>query len=358
MSEYIINFQNGRTGEHIATVSGKQAKFLMDHSDFLKTLVDINSSQKTFTIPIDFPHGRTEIFKKIIRGQPVGKYVYDHGHKSVVWNSLSDEEEALIAKDLQNGTLRSTVQKERQRVLYEVLHYLMLDPTVEERFLKIENVNNSNKERLRRKNITRKRVLNVATNLAGENESNNYYLMEKAREKAIPFLNEDTIEKLIEKHKNYLYGRYAPHSKRELEKYMSKKNIEKRNTIQEERTKQMKLNLERQQKNLERRQSRRLRRGRAYNNNNNNNNNESEWWLMTELNNARRDPFYFYKGGPYNEDTIRQTNLAPFQMKSLNKLSNIEFERYLRSLRKEGEEKYLPYQGPLVGNLYGNTNVY
>ena len=173
MTDYILNFQDGDTGEHIATISGKRAKYLMDHSDFLKTLIEINSSERTFTIPVHFPHGRAEIFKKILRGYPVGRYIRARGgEKEIQWNPLSNEEEALIAKGLKNGSIRSTLQKERESVILEVLRYLMLDSDAEMEYLKIENLNNESKELVRRRNITQRRYQGKANQILAYNQYN------------------------------------------------------------------------------------------------------------------------------------------------------------------------------------------
>jgi hypothetical protein len=365
MSDIVVDFVNEKTGEHIK-ISGKETTFLLRHSDLLRNLVEMFPGDKFFKISIqNFPYGRTEIFKKILRGQPVGKYIYNHGKKEVEWYPLAKEEEELIAKNLKKGTLQSTLQKERERVLYEILSFLMLDPSVEKEFLKIKNLNNFNKERLRRKNITRKRIEATERNLYTQLANNNYYhnIKREAERITIPYLNEDTIENLVEKHKNYLYGTYAPSNRLELIKLLNKNNIEKRNKIQNARKEKMLSNLYKQEKNITRR--RRMPRGR-YNNNNNDRLEEEEKRLQEEFNNARHDPLYFYNSGPYNTENILRQNLAPFREDPLNnyyyreerlpKMTTEQFERYLRSLRKEGEEKGLPYQGPLVGNLYGNAN--
>ena len=66
------------------------------------------------------------------------------------------------------------------------------------------------------------------------------------------------------------------------------------------------------------------------------------------------NPLYYYEKSGFDTENLLKKYLKPFH----NKLNSTgeDFERYLRSLQREGEEKYLPYQGPLVGNLFGNQS--
>lgn len=362
MGDYILNFVEAETNAPIATLAGRDANFLIQHSDLVKSLLEINASQRILTIPVGMPHGRMEIFKKILRKEPVGRYVLENRRKVVKWNPLSKEEERLIVNELGNGLSDDLLQSERERVLHTVLHYLMLDPSVEEKFLRIENLNNSNKETRRRNKITRKRIMNKEVNLATRNpneyQNNIYDLQDEAARVTVPFLNEDKIENLVEKHKNLIYGTYARRNRNQLEKRMTAKNIANRNRRVETLQREQQERIARLERELERAYQHMNRFHRADPNNNNWVNAEDQIFaLQEELENERRNLYPQYEGGPFNTNLLMEINLAPFRNKNLKKMSDIEFERYLRSLRKEGEEKTLPYQGPLVGNFYGNQNL-
>ena len=341
---------------------------MIEHSDLVKTLLEINSSQRIVTIPVGMPHGRMEIFKKILRKEPVGKYVLENGRKVVKWNPLSKEEERLIANELGNGVSEYLLQSERKRVLHTILQFLLLDDSVEDKFLRIENLNNSNKETRRRNKIGQNRIVQRQINAAMENQNQNngYYYQEEARRKAMPFLNEDTIDRLLEKHKNYVYGTYAPTNRTTLAKRLTAKNIANRNTTIGPRKREKEKQIEKLRRDLEKARRNRDRFRERYNYADNNwgiaeNHNDHVQQLEEELEaktqNQRNNPYSLYEDGPFNIRILTETNLAPFRNKELEKMSDIEFERYLRSLRKKGNEKYLPYQGPLVGNLYGNQTV-
>jgi hypothetical protein len=330
---YIINFVD-KDGNNFDTISGKPAKWLIQHSALLQTFHEIEPTATTFTVPVDMPYGRQELFRKIIKGFPVAEWgVNNIGRNVVVYNPVSEEEEALIANIVKKGNGETTVQKEREKAVQDTLSFLMMDPEAEARMLRIQYPKNNNaREMSRRRNITKKRKNNIVQRLAQNayHNTNGNYLQQQANEEVIPFLDEDTIEDLIEKHKDLLYGIYGSryYSRVRIDKLLNKKNIEERDKKQEEYKK--------------RRAKERTRRRRYhYNNNNydplvNNSNNERNFNL-------------------YNVELLEEY-FKPFKNIEPHKMSSREFERYLRSLRREGEEKYLPYQGPLVGNLFGNTN--
>lgn len=340
---YVINFQDGATGEHIATFAGKEAQYLIDHSDFLYELVETDPSGRTITIPVNFPYGRTQIFKKLLRGYPLGEYIHLNGQKAIQWYPLSEEEEEIIAKGLKNGTLRSTLQKERERVIFEVLHYLMLDSEAETKFLKID-YKNKTKEMNRRRNITKRRQHEKLNQLLlGRNINNNMNLIgtqHDAERFAIPYLNENKIENFIEKHKNYLYATYAPTRRNKLHLLLNKKNVNTRNKMQQKHEKETETRLKNKEKKLKRMIGR-------------NDYNDYERNLQYEFGSARQNP---YEGGPYNTNYLSEVNLAPFRNLKLENMSSVDFERYLRSLRREGEEKHLPNQNVSLGNFFGNRN--
>lgn len=330
---YIINFVD-ENGNNFDTVSGKNAKFLMKYSELLRTLHEIDPNERIFTVPVKMPYGRQELFQKILKGYPVAEWRENtYANTYTAWfKPVSDEEEEIIADQIKKG-IASDVQEERIKAVFDTLSFLMMDPWAEDRMITIEYPKNENaRERMRRHAITHKRRDNTFRRIAPNayHNTNNYGLEQNVIEKTIPFLNEDTIEDLIEKHKDLLYRILRPryYSTVRLNKLMNEKDIAVRNK-QWEAYKKRKEN-ERKTRRQHMRYNNNYHYRYYYNNNNNNNN---------DLYNVERLEEYF----------------KPFPV-DVSKMSSREFERYLRSLRREGEEKYLPYQGPLVGNLFGNQS--
>jgi hypothetical protein len=331
-TNYIINFVD-KDGNNFDTVSGRLAKRLMSYSQLLRTLHEIEPLETTFTIPIDMPYGRLETFKKLIKGYPVVEYRLVNGKEVMWYKPLSDEEEAIIANEESKGTLKGTVQEERERVIFDVLSFLMIDPRVEHIFITYEDKTSpENKEFIRRRTVTQKRRDNIYKTLTPMlyHNTNEYAVERQVNARAMPFLNEDKIDEIVEKHKDYLYGVYRPryYSTVRIDKLLNKKDIEERN-------KKLKAFNNARVKKPTRR--------RKYSNNSNN------FYNRSNNNNNNNDRLY-------DPQEIFNTYLEPFSSIDIRSMPSREFERYLRSLRREGEEKYLPNQGPLVGNLFGNTN--
>ena len=345
------------------TLSGKQAREIIKHSGLLQSVLEEDPALKKLTVPISLPYGREALFKKLMTGQPVGRHVLTpSGFDYVEFFPLSPEEEEIINTvvntDSKNFFVREfqfplmdEVNLERQQAIEDVLRFFMFDdPRFAQRFVKIEPLGEENQETLRRKKISMKRFN------PGKSRQQAYPLMwySNAGEladplpntKALPFLNEDTIESLVEKHKNYLFGMHNPVNKKRLNQYLTRKNQKNRQKRFEE---QKDARLKSLANQVNRRRYRRTR-GRA---------NENDYYnnsLNANLEESQTNPYYFYEHSNFDVDSILNRNLYPFSNKPLNRMSSLEFERYLRSLRREGEEKYLPYQGPLVGNFFGNTN--
>ena len=329
---YIINFVD-ENGNNFDTISGKNAKFLMKYSELLRTLHEIDPTERIFTVPVKMPYGRQELFLKILKGYPVAEWLVDeNGRGKIIYKPVSDEEEEIIANQIKEG-IAFDVQEERKQAVFDTLSFLMMDPWAEERMITVEYPKNKNaRERMRRYNVTQKRKHNTYMRLAqnANHNANNYWLELNVIEQTMPFLNEDTIEDLIEKHKDLLYGILRPryYSTVRLNKLMNEKDIAARDKQWEAYR-----GHRRQVRNTRRRHMRYNNNyyNRYYYNSNNNNNND------------------------YYNVQLLEEYFKPFPV-DVSKMSSREFERYLRSLRREGEEKYLPYQGPLVGNLFGNQS--
>lgn len=307
-----VEFFDRRTGGPIVSLSGPKAQWLFEHSQLLQTLVEAEPEEKHFQIPVDFPSDRVQIFRKLLKGIPVGELINTRNGIAASYDPLGPEEEANIQRNINEGRLNAeNIYMERARVVMEVLQFLMLEPGTEAELIPFRKNTKNNNEEKRRRRITRKRKEKNQGNLG--------------------YLSEDLIEDLIEEHKNLLYSLHHHKGPNALRMYLTKKNINTRN---------------KRQRNFEERlvrhsrQRARSRYNRHYNDYVNNYNNDyNDYNVQGPFNNVDTFPFHLFE------------NVNPGEMTS------IEFERYLRSKLRKGEELALPKDPNYnVGNFFGNRN--
>lgn len=302
-----VEFFDRRTGGPIVSLSGPKAQWLFEHSQLLQTLVEAEPEEKHFQIPVDFPSDRVQIFRKLLKGIPVGELINTRNGIAASYDPLGPEEEANIQRNINEGRLNpENIYMERARVVMEVLQFLMLEPGTEAELIPFrKNTKNKNEQR-RRERITRKR----------QQKGNN-----------LGYLNEDTIDRLLENHKNLLYATHGYRGPEIMRTYMTKKNYNSR---------------KKRQNNFEDRMVQESRRRAQARNRGNYNN----WNNYNEQNIS----------GPF--DNVR--NLFPYHsFENVNPvdMTSIEFERYLRSKLRKGEELALPKDPNYnVGNFFGNRN--
>ena len=308
-----VEFFDKETGGPIASFSGEKAAWLFEHSQLLQTLREFEPEETRFVVPVDFPSDRVQIFRKVLKKIPIGTEHQSYWGKYYTYNTLGPMEEAAIQKNINEGRLRqANIEDERERVIQEVLHFLMLDREAENSLMVYRQHKNKNEnEQKRRNRITRKRRANKNYNLG--------------------YLNEDTIDKLIEEHKNLLYSVHRYKEPEAMRLYLSKKNSNTRNKRQQ--------NFEDRLVKESTRRARARQRGN-YNNYNNYNNN---WNNNQSIH------------GPFNNTS----NTFPYELfENVNpiEMTSVEFERYLRSKLRKGEELALPYQGNLRLNTFFQKN--
>lgn len=326
-----IEFYDEATEGPVATVSGNKARFLAKHSELIQTLMEIDPTAKHLQVPVSFPGDRLRIFAQLMKDMPLGFY---HGARGpnwpgtneVSWYPLGPEEERNIQANFNKVPKQHSIYKdeffdrERYKIIIEVLQFLMLSPEGEEDFIRLNSFNNrrnqnSNRlEKKRRERATRRAKTGTA---ALNNRS---------------YLNENNIEREVEAHKNYLY---AIHKKNptKLQSLLTRNNIATRKQNQNAINAEI-ANLERQIRNLGRKGY-----GTRYSEGNYYNSLDYYREKIEELEQDRHEIYNrYYNSSSYN-------NKPP-----------LVYERELRGSRREGVEKHLPYQGPLVGNFFGNTN--
>ena len=292
---FTLDFLNADTGLPLVTVRGSVAKWFAENSAYIREIVGIEPEKKGYTIHVSLPTDRALILGKILRGEPLGvRVVEPSGIPTIVWHPLGPLEEADIQAEFSDNP--GEINKERGRVIQQVLQYLMIDPDVEGEVIQIElrpAFNNSELEEGRRERIT----------LSRKNRP--------LSKKRIPYLNENTIEKYVEGHKNYIYKKYlqTPNRKTILQKFMTKKNIENRNN------------------RLSKHATRHF--------------GPHGSWKAS----SNRHPF---------NDLYIPSELGI--NKNYPRMKSVNFEKYLRSLRGRAE-KNLPYQGNFhLENLFGNQS--
>ena len=233
--EYIFDFVDQNSRNHILTIYGKQAKDILNHSPLLQHVFENSPTERKLTIPISFPYGRIDVFKKLMKGDTVGQYVLKPNPSGgklnpyirfVEFDPLSPEEEEVI-DNLSNdnelyqeptrveslpGPLLGKFHVERARAIRDILRFFLFDPHYAATFVKIRPLSDNNTEKQRRLNIVRNRHVKNKQNFYNRHPfwNPNENLDNGILESTVPFLDEDTIEDLIEKHKNYLFGMYHP----------------------------------------------------------------------------------------------------------------------------------------------------
>jgi hypothetical protein len=271
----------------------------------IREIIDIEPGKQGYTIHVNLPTDRALILRKLLRQETMGMRQWASVY--IDYYPLGPLEEAELYRYLQSEREKKglfgpprplEISEERGRVIQQVLQYLMLDHEAELQMILIEQpgLNTGQLENLRRSGIT-------------ETRRHSHIPQQRGR----PFLNENTIEKYVEGHKNYIYKKYLqnPDRKEIYQRFMSKKNVENRN------------------KKL-RTSTRRYR--SQYNNYNSNYGNN--------------------QAGPFNFVRIpRELGIN----KNYPKMTSVNFERYVRSLRGKAE-KNLPYQGNFhLENLFGTN---
>ena len=209
---FTLDFIDDNTGLPLTTVRGDVAIWFAQNSALIREIIEIDPGKQGYTIHVSLPTDRALILRKILRGEPVG--VKDWNSDYVEFYPLGPLEEKDIKAAVGNSKVE--LNRERARVIQQVLQYLIVDPDVEGEVVLAEYPKRTNEqqERVRRSNIThRRKYSNIP------------------QQRGLPFLNENTIEKYVEGHKNYLYKKYLQHPDRKavLQKFMSKQNVENRN---------------------------------------------------------------------------------------------------------------------------------
>jgi len=387
--EYILDFIDLYSGQTIITVSGKQAKNILKHSELLRnilrddssdTSLEIQNQQETIfkklAIPVAFPHGREETFKKILRGNTLGEYVlkvkspnkYGNINYDVVveFDPLSPEEEKMI-KDLPEKTKKGSsfqkliyiddhfpgpvfgrVQVERAKAIRDILRFFMFDPAFVTSLIKIRPL--SEEDQFRRNYGTReygKHIIDRYKMYGNQFDILNNKNLAVLNE--LPYLNEDTIQNLVEKHKNYLFGLYDPNLRRssKLKTLMTRKNVDKRQAIFTGYKEGANKKLSARERAARRRLTRRT--------GSNNNNVNRAYQNLENIESNLRDPSYYYNRSPYNVRYLNDTDFAAFQNIPIDKMSSIEFETYLRRLAREQEAYNEAYRSAFHENGEGSS---
>lgn len=131
-----IQFVNSQTNAPLVTIKGPMLDFLMERSGLIQQQLELSNTTGHFLkLPIgDFPTDRRTVFTKILKGLPVGKISSRGG---IEYYPLGSEEERAIAQEVDRQMLayggavnrEFLLNKERERVLYEILQYLLLEPS-------------------------------------------------------------------------------------------------------------------------------------------------------------------------------------------------------------------------------------
>ena len=325
-----IEFYDAETGGPVATVSGKKASFLAKHSELIQILMEIEPTVKHLQVPVSFPGDRLRIFAQLMKDMPLGFYHGAHGPNwpganEVSWYPLGPEEERNIQANFNKMPKQHSIYKdeffdrERYKIILEVLQFLMLSPEGEEDFIRLNSFNNrrnqnSNRlEKKRRERATRRAKTGTA---ALNNRS---------------YLNENNIEREVEAHKNYLY---AIHKKNptKLHSLLTRNNIATRKQNQNAINAEI-ADLERTINSLGRKGY-----GSRYS--------EQNYY----------DSLEYYKEKIEELEKRKYNILDRYYNNTYRNMPPLAYERELRGSRREGVEKHLPYQGPLVGNFFGNQN--
>ncbi len=220
-----IEFYDKDKNAPIDNLTGEPLKWLIQHSQLIRNIIDSFPGEKHLVIPVSFPTDRVQLFRKLIRGLPVGFY----NRKGIIeLYPLGPLEERNIENTVGNSP--KNVQEERAKVLKEVVDYLILDEDLYPFFVELNNMRDNSK---RLKN-TRKRLINR------------------------PTLNENTIYEALENHKNRIYTIYHKDAKKRLPFVMNYRNIKVRNKIlnnartrKEKQLKNLNANIKNQKKAIE-----------------------------------------------------------------------------------------------------------
>ena len=346
-----IEFYDEDTGAPIDNLSGAAARWLAEHSGLIQLVLEGNPAQQHLQIPVSMPSDRIQTFRKIIRGIPVGYTVYN----GVEFYPLGPQEEKNIENAFQAvknnwfGNLEYYRRVARSQTMKEVLQYLMLDDEGKERMLLFDdhnvryNNNNNEKELKRRENHTRKFRAKRNRNQwkfanMSENEIEKY--MEARGASLNDYMNENAIETRLEGHRYDLYTKYRNRNPEKLATLLSKNTIAKLNKQRNATRKNIMKQQEELRKDIEELQKIK-----------NRTKNDEEW---DYYDNKQRDLYGYLDA--FNNDSYNEYGPNYYNNRKTNNMSNVAYEKYLRSLRRPGVEKYLPYQGPLIGNFFGNQN--
>lgn len=382
-----IEFYEEDTGGPIHTVTGRPVPWLVQHSGLIQLLLEDDPTVRHLRVPVSMPTDRIQTFRKIIKGYPIGSYTK---HGEFIIDPLGSQEEKAIEKNVKNRRFNS-VQEARAYAIQEILQYLMIDVEdfdgilIYEPYTPPKNVNNNiyasnnEKEMKRRANVTRKRKAILFAEPNGYMSSNEVDKFYKNKNNAIKreglvvpeFLNEDTIENYVEKHKNYLYELYHSYPKgvEKLKKLLTVKNKEKRNKIlanaRAERDKEIeerKAEYDKDEKELTAIISRLMKKQKASSYGSRALEEEIDYYdhKLDQLRNEYSDLFNGsnYNGLPFTASRYgygRGEPLINDPTQKFHNMSAVNFERYLRSKRGK-EEKELPYRGSIIGNLFGPNN--
>jgi hypothetical protein len=143
-----IQFVNAKTNAPLITVKGDMLEFLRKRSGLVKELLELsNAKQRFLTLPLDaFPQDRRMTFIHMLKGLPVGKMKMDG---SIQYYPLGSDEERDIASEVEkqletpygrSAGYQALVNRERERVLVEIMQYLLLSPEDIDRFFIIDPV--------------------------------------------------------------------------------------------------------------------------------------------------------------------------------------------------------------------------
>jgi hypothetical protein len=291
-----IQFIAAESGALLATVKGETARFLLENSDLIKTILEIDDqeSSRVLVIPISgFPTDRRILFTNILNGIPIGKVLRNEIPQ---YYPLPPREEQNVQRSINakiksgNSKNHSEIQaEERLEVIFDTMRYLLIpDALIWEMLIfdsedetpsSINNMINSNV------NVHKKWLYST-----------------------------DQMAKLDERNREY------------LKKYFNdiRRNYDER-----------KENVEKQHK----KQSR----YRRYRENNNYNNSEEYLEYLDKL----------YTD--YRNQTEPEAFLPVNQAKTV-KMTPVEYEKYLRTEHyKQKTNKGLPQQNLHLNTLFNNT---
>lgn len=272
-----IQFVDLDTGAPIVTVKGDNAQVLLEESEFVKTFLELGdqsqANPRVLVVPIgDFPTDRREIFSKVLKGVPVGKYQrWRYEYYPLGAKEEKDIQKAVNAKIAAGNTRNRNdiVNDERLSVIQEVLRYLMIPDALINQMLVFDDL----------------------------------YIPEKISV-------DDVIDGLVERHASYLYltGQYdklTPKEKQEQKEYFDQ--------IENKYKENMRKLGEAEMKN--RRLTRRY--NRSYYNSNNNN--------YAEYNDAAREI-----QNTYDFETNKMQYI-PEEPKETGGMTTTEYEKFLRT---------------------------